>query len=237
MHRILCSALAATLWLATSACVIGDMDGGPEKTYSESIQAGKVENVRVDVHMGAGEMRIEGGSTALVDANFRYSENLGRPNVSYDATGFRGRLRIDQPKQRFSAGHTVNEWNLKFGGQAPLDFAVHLGAGESKLDLSKLPLRSVEVHMGVGALELNLDGNYQRDLQVEVHGGVGEAKIRLPRQMGVIADATGGIGSIQAHGMQKRGGDYVNDAYSPGKPAIRLKVRGGVGEIRLSVGE
>jgi hypothetical protein len=95
----------------------------------------------------------------------------------------------------------------------------------------------MEVNMGAGEMELNVAGKYTRDVTVQVNGGVGEARIRLPSAMGAVVNATAGIGSVSAKGLTKRDGKYYNDAYVEGKPAVRLDVQGGIGEIVLSVGE
>ena len=91
--------------------------------------------------------------------------------------------------------------------------------------------------MGAGEMVLNVAGKYTRDVTVQVNGGVGEAKIRLPADMGAVVNATAGIGSVSAKGLTKRDGKYYNEAYVEGKPAIRLDVQGGIGDVVLSVGE
>jgi hypothetical protein len=63
---------------------------------------------------------------------------------------------------------------------------------------------------------------------------VGEAEIRLPRNVGVTVEATGGIESIDTHGLQHEDGRYVNDAYGKPGPAIHLRVEGGIGRISLT---
>jgi len=218
-----------------TSCVMIDGDPGPELKHHESVDAGSAEAIHADIRMGAGEVFVDGGGTKLLDANFRYSERLGRPVVRYDLTGFRGRLTVENPKKIGTGGRVVNEWRLTFGGKTPLDLNTQLGAGKAELNLSQLPIRNVEIQMGAGELNLNVAGNYGRDIEVKVQGGVGEARIKLPRDFGAAVDAVGGIGSINASGLRKRDGKYYNDAYDAGKPAIRMKVQGGVGEIHLSV--
>jgi hypothetical protein len=117
----------------------------------------------------------------------------------------------------------------------PLDMTVNLGAGESTLDMSQLLVRSVDVNIGAGEMTLNMAGKYKRDVTVQVHGGVGEARIRLPKDIGAEVKATGGIGSIDTKGLTKRDGKYYNDAYADDKPAVRMEVQGGIGNITLSV--
>jgi hypothetical protein len=51
--------------------------------------------------------------------------------------------------------------------------------------------------------------------------------------MSVMVDAKGGIGSINAHGLVKKGDRYYSENYDESKPTIRLEVRGGIGEITL----
>jgi len=223
--------------LSGTGCNVLDSDPGPTQTAREEIDAGKAETVRAEIRMGAGELRVEGGGTKLMEGSFRYSERVGRPTVRYDVTGSRGRLIVDSPKKDSSFGKMVNEWNLRIGSDAPLEMNVTLGGGKADLNMSRLPLHAMEVRMGAGELLLNMAGKYRKDVTVQVDGGAGEARIRLPRDVGAVVDAKVGIGSINTKGLTKRDGKYYNEAYAEGKPAVRMEVRGGVGEIKLSVEE
>lgn len=230
-----------TLWialasLAMTGCVEFDRDPGPIRTHEQTLEAGKADNLRAEIRMGVGKLRVEGGGKSALEASFRYSENLGKPEVRYEQTGFRGRIVVESPHKKV-LGDAENEWRLRFGDKLPIDFDVKLGVGESEIDLSALPVRNLEIRMGAGELDLNLNGAYKRDVEVNVHGGVGEARIRLPKDIGVIVDAAGGIGEIATKGLRQREGKYVNAAYDSAKPAIRMKVRGGVGQIKLVVAE
>ena len=87
--------------------------------------------------------------------------------------------------------------------------------------------------MGAGQMLLDLNGPRKQNLSVDIHGGVGQARIRLPKDVGVRAHATGGIGSVNTHGFTKQGDDYVNTAYGKTPTSIDLSVEGGIGEIDL----
>ncbi|HEU5021915.1 MAG TPA: hypothetical protein VFT60_08485, partial [Bryobacteraceae bacterium] len=100
------------------------------------------------------------------------------------------------------------------------------------LDLSQISLRAAEVNMGAGNMTFTMADRYTKDIDVQINGGVGEARIRLPHETGAVVDATGGIGSIEADNLMKRAdGKYYNAAYADDKPAVHMKVRGGVGDI------
>jgi hypothetical protein len=185
--------------------------------------------------MGAGELSVRGGSPKLMEGEFTFRGLASRPDVHYDGSGFRGRLRIEEP----SGVHTANShyrWDLRLNNDKPLDLEVDLGAGEGRLELGDLTLRSVDVHMGVGELRLDLRGKPANSYTVNMRGGVGEATVYLPRDVGVVADAQGGIGGITARGLEKRDGEYVNDAYGHSHTTVRLDIRGGIGAINL-IGE
>jgi hypothetical protein len=80
---------------------------------------------------------------------------------------------------------------------------------------------------------VDLRGMPKNDYDVSIHGGIGEATIYLPEGVGVEAEAHGGIGGINARGLEKRDGRYVNDAYGHAKTNVRLDVHGGIGAINL----
>ena len=228
--------LPALLTVALTGCVQVDRPTGPVRSEHKTIDLDRTEMVRVEVRMGAGELKLSGGAEKLLDADFRFSDGMGEPKVRYEATGFRGRLTVESGMaRRVNLGEVTNVWNLRLNETKPIDLAVHLGAGENRLDLSRLTLRSLEIQLGAGRLDLDLSGDYKHDFEARIRGGVGQANIRLPRTIGVSVDAKGGIGSIKTHGLDRRGDRYVNAAYGKSPVTLRMEVRGGIGEIDLRV--
>ena len=232
--------------LALCACT-GDFhlgDGGGEAGHLagstiresrvvEKEKAVRAEQIRVDLEMGAGELHVGGGASQLLEADFVYNIPSWKPEVRYDSSSFRGRLSVRQPKAHGSVGNVKNEWRLKLTNDLPLDLAVRCGAGENHLDLRELTLRGVEMHLGAGSVEIWLGNKALKDYEVRVEGGVGEATIHVPRDVGVVAEARGGLGSIETRGMTKEGGRWRNDAYGKSKATIRLDVKGGIGQINI----
>jgi hypothetical protein len=227
-------ASALCLLLACAGCGLNS-DAGPVQTANVDIDAGKAEAVRAEIHMSGGELQIQGGGIKLMTSTMRYSEKIGRPNVRYDLTGSNGLLTVESTPKTSTLGKTVNDWNLRLGGETPLDLHVSLGGGTADLDMSKLPLQALEVNVGAGEMTLNVAGKYPKDVEMTVNGGAGVAQIRLPKDMGAVVEATVGIGGVNVKGLTKRDGKYYNDAYAEGKPAVHMEVHGGVGDITLSV--
>lgn len=225
--------LVAILPLFLGGCVLNVAHSGPTEYETKEIERDNSEYVKADLHMGAGELKIHGGAKKMMEANFTYNVPAWKPEVRYNSTGVRGYLTIEQPSGSRVANSQKYEWEVAFNDETPLDLQIRFGAGEAQLDLGSLALRRVEVNMGVGKIDLDLRGQPKRDYDVHIRGGVGEATIHLPREVGVYADATGGIGGITARGLRRQGNHYVNDAYDKAKVKVHVDVRGGIGAINL----
>jgi hypothetical protein len=222
--------LAAALCL--SSCVV--YTTGPVRHDSRSVERDASERVRVNLNMGAGNLIIGGGARKLLNADFTYNVASWEPEVRYSSTGTNGNLTIRQPGQGHAQiGRTRYQWDLALNNDVPIDLSLHFGAGEARLDLSSLSLRSVEVDMGVGKLDMDLRGDPKHSYDVRVSGGIGEATVHLPARVGVYAEGSGGIGEIKTQGLRREGGHWVNDAYEDSKVRIHVDVHGGIGEIRL----
>jgi hypothetical protein len=234
MKRALPASLAVALAFALAGCVIDfDQRTGPDQHETQSIDLDKAEMVRVEIKLGAGELTVDGGASKLMDGDFTYNIPSWKPSVRYTSSGFRGTLRIEQPGHSHGGSHVNYKWNVRLNDQVPMDLSAELGAGEVRMNLGSLDLRSVRMDMGVGEVHLDLRGKPSRDYSVEINGGVGTATVYLPHDVGVVAKAAGGIGNISVHGLEKHGGEYVNPAHEHSAVTIHLDVHGGVGEINL----
>lgn len=226
--------LVAAAAFALSGCEVNTDFGGPVQHLQKSIDLDKSEMARVEIKMGAGELHVQGGSSKLLDANFDYNVASSKPMVDYNSSSFRDELRIEQPTGFNGGRNSTYKWDLHLNDKLPIDFVTHLGAGEAHLSLGSMNLRSVEVHMGVGQVEMDLRGNPMHDYNVEIHGGIGQAIVHLPASVGIVANATGGIGNIDVHGLEKNNGRWTNSAYEHSPVTIHLDVKGGIGNITLT---
>jgi hypothetical protein len=224
----------ATVALLLSGCQIGSVGTSETRHDTMHIDLGKAEAASVEIRMGGGELNVKGGTPKLLEADFAYNVPEWKPMVEYRDAPAGGVLTISQPNNTGNAfGKTVYTWDLNLNGQLPLAVSTHLGAGEANLQLGQMNLHSVEVHMGAGELKLDLRGAPKRDYTVQVHGGVGAATVYLPKDTGISATASGGIGDISATGLEKRDGVWINPERVQAPVTVHLDVKGGVGEIRL----
>jgi hypothetical protein len=231
--------MAAAAVLA-GAC--GTQGGGTPKVgkmqrESKSVDPKDAQSARAQLEMGAGELNLTGGADKLMEGDFSYNVSDWKPKVGYDVSGEKGELVVKQGSAQGAglSGDARNEWDVRLNDELPTDLVVRLGAGESDLDLDSLTLTGLDLQMGAGKTTVDLTGDYARDFDASIEGGVGEATVMLPSGVGVKAKAQGGLGKINAEGLERVGDSYVNDAYGESDVTLNVKVQGGVGEINLEV--
>src|SRR5215203_3226488 len=237
---LLISMMATTAVLA-GAC--GTQPGGSQQqvgkmqSESNSVALENADSARAKLQMGAGELNITGGADQLMEADFSYNVSDWKPKVDYDVSGQEGELVVKQRSAEGAglSGDARNEWNIRLNDEVPTDLVVQMGAGESDLDLDSLALTGLDLQMGAGKTTVDLTGDYAQNFDTSIQGGVGEATVLLPSDVGVKAKAEGGLGKINAVGLQKVGNAYVNDAYGESDVNLSVEVQGGVGQINLKV--
>lgn len=224
--------ICAALTLTACSGVINS-PAGPEEHETRSVELDKSEQVRAELKIGAGELDVRGGSQKLMDGDFTYNVAAWKPDLRYTSSGGTGDLVLEQPGSTSSTGNAKNHWDLHFNDKVPLDLKVGFGAGEARLNLGSLSLSGLNIEIGAGSLRLDLRGTPTKDYSVRIRGGVGEATVYLPKDAGITANVSGGLGEISATGLRKNGDLYVNDSSQTAKTRIRLDIQGGVGSIKL----
>jgi hypothetical protein len=223
--------LRCTLLTVGSLVLAGCSDGvrlGPPEHETKVLELDKSELTRVELKMSAGELRVEGGSPKLLEADFSYNSPGARPEVEYHSTGVRSDIEIHPSG---TVQHGDSQWNLHLNDSTAMDLVVKMGAGEAHLNLGSLNLRSVAFDLGAGEVDADLRGTPKRSYDVKINGGVGQATVHLPKSVGISATASGGIGEINVHGLEQRNGRWINPGHENAPVTIRLDVKGGIGQI------
>jgi len=224
--------ITAFLFFGSLACVrVSELE-----VDSERVDLEEAEQVKLNVKIGSGELDIRGGGDRLMEAIFSYNVRRWKPIVTYEEFGSRGELTVKQGRTKgIPFGDAENKWEIYLGKDIPLDMEIDFGAGEGRLDCREIDVRRLKIDMGVGDLFLDFRGERREDVTVSLDGGVGSGKIYLPHDIGVRVHIDGGIGSVDAVGLQKRRDVYVNEAYERSEVVIDIDIDAGIGSIDLVV--
>ena len=255
-----------TMMLIIMGCSISNLsietaDVGELQNESKVVELGQADEVRVDIKMGAGELKVDSGAESLLEADFTYNVDAWQPEVDYSVKDGNGRLTIRQPNtsQLSIRGDIRYEWDLAFNEDVPLDMRIECGAGSGDIDLGELNITQLDVKvgagdmlvdlsgneslsrlefdMGAGDLTVDLNGNWTEDVDVDLQGGVGKTTLLLPKDIGVRVNVTKAIGDIDASGLYNRGSYYANEAYGESDVTVEISIQAGVGQINLEVVE
>jgi predicted membrane protein len=200
------------------------------------IKANGAKKVEVKLNIGAGKLKLSGGSSELLLAGFIYSDSIWKPKIEYSVKNNQGYLNVNQPKSK-DVNFSNNDkyvWNLKFNNQIPLDFRIDLGAGLSEISLSDLNIYNFEMNMGVGKNEIDLRGNWEKSTTIHLSGGIGLSKIYIPQDVGVKIIAEKGIGAIDYKGLvQKDKNLFVNKISETSNIILTIYLKTGIGKIEI----
>jgi hypothetical protein len=225
--------LTAAILLFTS-CEFDNTITGPTKDQSVSLDLNNAQRANVEFDMNAGELTVRGGTSKLLQGHMEYNVAQWQPQVTDNNDGQMANVVVRQPStSQHTGGNRRNRWDMELNNNILLDLKLRCGAGRARLELGDLDLNDVSVQMGAGQVDMDLQGHPTRSYSVNVSGGVGQATIRLPRGVGIRAEAHGGLGSINVEGLTKHGDYYTNDLYGNSKVNVLVQVQGGIGEIKL----
>ncbi len=225
--------LVALFWHGRTFSRDGHFAASSLRHEVQTVDLQNAKSVNASVQAGAGQVNVSGGSSHLLDADFNFADSYSSPKVDYNVASGVGQLSITQDGEHTHFGSSHNEWNLRFSNDVPLELKIDMGAGQGRLRLRDVPVTRLDLNMGAGQMDIDLTGDRKKDLDGDIEGGVGQATIRLPKSVGMIVHASGGIGAVGAHGFKHDGDEYTNDAYGKTPATINLKVQGGVGEVDL----
>ena len=112
------------------------------KSETQTVDLDSASSARVQIEFTAGELKVEGGASRLMDASFRYNVADWKPQVKYSENGTQGELLVSQAwSSKFMVGEElINEWTIQFSNDVPIDLTIKKVAGNAKLDLGALNL-------------------------------------------------------------------------------------------------
>jgi len=224
------------LWFALIGCsLLNTTSVGAVKTESQTVDLDSATLANIQIEFSAGELKVQGGTSNLMDASFRYNADDWQPQVNYSENSTQGDLRVSQEENDRVpvGGGLINEWEIRLSENIPMDLLIRTGAGNSQLDLGGLDITSLTVETGAGVTNVNLDGNWEHDVNVSIQGGVGELTVNLPTEMGLRVEMETALVAVTANGLINQENGYVNQAYGTAPHTLTLRLQAGVGSVVL----
>lgn len=235
-------------------------------TNNNSIDVGDNKRVKAYVEMNAGELRIEPGTSKLVEGEFTYNMADYAIDLDYvEANSDVGELHItggsNNNKWVFNrdGGKTESTWNLRINEEIEFELNVELKAGLSNINITNSNVKRLyvdaaagkcEVQLGNSSLEfLNINttagkveadfrGEWNQTLEAEINTTLGAVEIWLPNTVNVEMTNSTNLGEVDAKGLTKKGKTYEYRSTSVENPVtIYLDVKNTIGKIQVHIEE
>jgi hypothetical protein len=209
---------------------------GPLESESQSVELGGLRSVNVNIDFGAGDLKVTGGASKLMQADFNYNVAELKPVVKFtDGMLFVQQPAVDGLPVLQGITDFRNEWNLHLADQVPMKLKVNMGAGNSDLKLAGLSLTGLDLTLGAGTSTVDLNDDWMRDLDVTIDAGATDLSVRLPKDIGVRVKVEDGPHTIAAPDLKQDGNIYTNDAYGVSSVTLHIDLRSGIGLIHLQL--
>ncbi|MCD4691163.1 toast rack family protein [bacterium] len=199
-----------------------------------SVPVNGSDNASIEINLGVGELRIEGGATAVCSGELRYNVVEWKPVVENRTEGGSTVVRITQPSlgRRTIGSKARSSWTLAISDEIPMELRIDVGVGESHIDISDAMVQKINVDTGVGEVVIDVT-NVRQDLAIDVDSGVGSVTIHVPGDIGIHVKCDRGIGSFEHSGLTRTTNGYVNAAYGQSASEITIRVDSGVGDVHI----
>lgn len=179
------------------------------------------QQLEVELAVGAGTFRAEGGATDLVEVRSIRNDIVAQ----VDRDGQRTRVRLRQDANwlpwMFRGG---TDWEVRVAEDVPIAFSVNAVAGNLLFDLSRL--RVVEARASIGAAQARVVlPRPTGEVDVKIQAGASSVTVEIPA--GVEARVRGEGGLLRVEGRAETPG------YATSRDRVSVTVSGGASSVRV----
>jgi hypothetical protein len=205
----------AALLLVTLACSIQIPRVG-------ILPVGPVES-SVEIRMGAGTLKLDGGAEGLVEGEIKYNITDWKPEVLAQDDEVTIKQSADVPGLTIPKD-LVNQWDLKLGS-SPIRLAVHAGAYDGTLELGGVPLKALSIKDGASNSKVTFD-TPNPELMESFLYETGASNVEII-----------GLGNANVSEMVLRmgAGSYTLDFSGEIQRPMTVQVKGGVSNTRIII--
>lgn len=250
-HRMYAVGGLALMVAMLSSALLVSGAAAKTSTSTQTVDLGGAKSAVVTASLRYGSLTFGPATSAtdnaLLTGSFTYSNSDWTPKLDYQVAGTTGKLKVESPGitdiglgdiKDFALGDATNTWDLKLNPTVPTDLTVNTGAADSTFNLGGLNLTHLSIASTSGKVTADFTGAWQHDLVANISNSAGDTVIKLPSTVGVRIHATDRLTTfLDVSGLQKRGDDYVNDAYGTAPVTLNLNVSTGAGRIKLDVAQ
>jgi hypothetical protein len=212
--------------------LVGSTRRPPEESTSLTIPRDGIERMHLEVHHGAGRLRVAAGSAdgPLLDGHF-----AGGATHDVRRDGRSTEVEIHGASRRWerAIGWAPNNWSLNLHPDVPTTLELHTGATKTTMDLRDLRVPEAVVETGASDTEVVVPASGASRLRIEA--GIANITVRVPD--GVAAEirnrsALGGA-EIDEFRFPRRGDTHRSEGFETAQDRVTIELDGGLASFTV----
>lgn len=217
-------------------------DQGSNSSISNSVNAvsdnvpmtgnEQIKEANLELNLSAGNLNMGASQSNLID--YVIPQNFITTDFNLDSKN---------ANLTFNEKNNMN-WSKINGRGLNYDFylnkdvlwyvSVNIGAADSKMNFTEVPMRELEINGGAGDFELTL-GDLQDKSDVSINMAAGDVQLTVPKNVG-LKIATNGLISdhnFKDSGLTKMDGSYQTPDYDQAAKVIYVEINSAVSDLTL----
>lgn len=185
-------------------------------------------------HNARGKARIDASVHSQPKTEIVFNLGVGEINANL----------TDVNLKNFTVSTGVGDINLRANGVYDEEQTYSVMSGVGSLEMTLQGEYNQPVHIssnsGVGDSKLDLTGQFNEGCMLSLGDGVGDVEVKLPSNIGIkISSSSITKATVKEGGntikVGNNSGDYTNDSYREGEPAIIIDISQGIGDIEFTI--
>jgi hypothetical protein len=199
---------------------------------------GAARQARVNIHHGAGELRIDANAAPdeLLSGTFvgglEHQERQDGDELVVDLRVPSNNIPMVGP---FGPSDALN-WTVGLNPNVPLALRLEVGANRNLLNLRDLQVKELHLQTGASATEIDMPAR-AGEVRATLRSGAASVVVRIPENVSAQIRTHGGLSSVSVDTQrfpQVGEGDFRSPDYGMAANRIDLDVETGVGSFRVS---
>lgn len=212
-----------------------------ETHFSEPLADGTTE-ATLNFGAGAGEFKIEGTTSQLVEADAEtkfgnYVLTTKRNEITkISSVNFEMESKDSTKRVRIRDFDNMdNHVEMRLSDKPIWSFDLGLGAGKANFDLSEYKIRKVKIGAGAAEVDLKLGDKIENNAVVEIDAGVASIEIEIPESIGCEFTVDGAFNSKELDNFEKiSDGLYRTSNYNSAAKKIKISYEGGLSKLEIN---
>lgn len=207
--------------------------GGEVDRIAEPLEGAERASLKVESAVGKLTMSQLEDSSSLIQVDLDLATNR-KPVWKLERNGDQVSMRLAYESGRpFNASWGRGEtWNLRLSPAVVWDLTASLAAGEGRLDLTGIDLRTLSLELGAGQYVVTLPEKVGG--KVTIKGGAGGLALEIPEGLAARVSIQRGIAPVSMPDrFEKKGDDWVTRDWETSANRVEIEINLGVGGITV----